>query len=166
MDVLFIVANDASIGTGDQAVIDHHENTRGDTVTVGSDEDAAVASGTHDLIVISESVSSGTVPTAYLRYADPVLHMEAYALDDGTTPWISGGANLAPYLNYLNYVDDSVIDIPAFTVGDQVDILDNSGQVMRITGTWGAGFSDLFDWSTTASSGVTIAVCDTGGALH
>lgn len=82
-EVLFVVGN-TTLGTGDQAVKDRLENELFCNVTLLDDD--AVSSGAQlagkDLVVISSTVSSFKVGTAYTSTTLPVVNWEKDLLDD------------------------------------------------------------------------------------
>ena len=77
---LLVVADKTSLTTADQDIKDILEETA--TVTVASDEDAAPTAGTYDLVVIQESVISGTVGSKYLAETSGVVCFEWAVADD------------------------------------------------------------------------------------
>ena len=79
--VLFVVG-DTSLNTSDTAIVGHLQSS-GYGVTVVDDDvvNAGHASG-ENLVLVSETVNSGTVGSTFTNEAVPVLSLEPYLLDD------------------------------------------------------------------------------------
>lgn len=79
--IVLVVANSASLTSGDTTVRDRLQNTHGNTIVLRSDDDAEYT-GAYDGVFIAESVSSGTVLAKYSTVAKPAIVCESAVWDD------------------------------------------------------------------------------------
>ncbi len=90
-NALLVVANKNSLTAGDAALRERLRDVLGLTLTLASDEEAENSTG-QELVVIAESVSSGTIGAKYKTAAVPLVHLEENAWNDIS---LSGSAALA-----------------------------------------------------------------------
>jgi hypothetical protein len=93
LDILFVVNNAGSLGSGDQAVVDLLE-ADGHTVTLKSQGASASSHANgRDLVIISSTVSSSQVNTKFKNVTVPVLVWESYLFDDMKMTGTGAGTN-------------------------------------------------------------------------
>lgn len=113
--VLLVVGDAGSPTSGDAAIKSRFE-AKGHTVTYISDDTSEPSFATYDIIVISESTSSGTVGTKYTTNVAnrPVLLMEHALLDEqGLAASNTSVATTTGYVNASNEGDSLAVGLLA-----------------------------------------------------
>ncbi len=165
-DCLLVVGN-TTLSTDDQTLNDRLETPLGFTMTVDDDSDTERTSG-FDLVVISESCASTTVSNKYLQSTMPVLHMEGFAMDEGTTDdWIDADPTTTTSKTSFFYPAGAPALIPwtGQIPGTTVSVCTGTPTTMRRAAAgFGAGFVVSWEFSSGDTS-VIAGVYPNGSVL-
>ena len=165
MAAILLVGKTASESTDD--VLDTKLTAAGHTVTRRADESSEITSG-HDLVIVSESVASGTIGGKYKNSSMPVLDCESGAWDlGGSDAYTGSDANAAT--TFITTCDitsvTEVVPWPSESVADNVTVSRTMPLGGQTFSAFGAGTSEIAHKNISSTDRTIMWVHPAGGAL-